>query len=86
MAEITKYRKIRPSSRDKEKSKRYKVDTSKISHGDILMVNIDHEAKPFRESYKFRGSDLAHKNSIHFTVKEFGTSIDITWSGATPIA
>jgi hypoxanthine-DNA glycosylase len=49
------------------------------------LVNIDHETKSFRKSYKFNGSDIAYKDSISFRVNDFGTSIDISWSGATPI-
>ena len=84
MTEITRNRTIRPSTR-LEKSKSYKIDTKTVYRGDILVVNIDHETKSFRKSYKFNGSDVAHKDSISFRVNDFGTSIDISWSGATPI-
>jgi len=84
MTEIIRNRTIRPSTR-LEKSKSYKIDTKNVSRGDILVVNIDHETKPFRKSYKFNGSDVAHKDSISFRVNDYGTSIDISWSGATPI-
>jgi hypothetical protein len=84
MTEITRNRTIRPSTR-LEKSKSYKIDTKIVSLGDILVINIDHETKPFRKSYKFNRSDIAHKDSISFRVNDFGTSIDISWSGATPI-
>lgn len=84
MTEIPRNRTIRPSTR-LEKSKSYKIDTKKVSRGDILVVNIDHETKPFRKSFRFNGLDVAHKDSISFRVNEFGTSIDISWSGATPI-
>lgn len=84
MTEITRNRTIRPSTR-LEKSKSYKIDTKTVSWGDILVVNIDHETKPFCKSYKFNGSDIAHKDSISFRVNDYGTSIDISWSGATPI-
>lgn len=84
MTEIARNRTIRPSTR-LEKSKSYKIDTKTISRGDTLVVNIDHETKPFRKSYKFNGSDVAHKDSISFRVNDYGISIDISWSGATPI-
>ncbi len=83
MKEIIRNRTIRPSTR-LEKSKSYKIDTKSVSRGDILVVNIDHESKPFHKTYKFAGSDIAHKNSIGFRVNDFGTHIDISWSGATP--
>lgn len=84
MSEITRNRTIRPSTR-LDKSKSYKIDTKTVSRGDILVVNIDHETKPFRKSFKFNGSDIAHKDSISFRINDYGTSIDISWSGATPI-
>ena len=84
MTEITRNRTIRPSTRN-EKSKSYKINTETVSRGDILVVNIDHETKPFRKTYKFNGSDVAHKDSISFRVNDYGTSIDISWSGASPI-
>lgn len=84
MTEITRNRTIRPSTR-LEKSKSYKIETKTVSRGDILVVNIDHETKPFRKSYKFIGSDVAHKDSISFRVNDYGTTIDISWSGVTPI-
>ena len=84
MTEITRNRTIRPSTR-LEKSKSYKIDTKTVSRGDTLLVNIDHEIKSFRKSYTFNGSDVAHKDSISFRVNDYGTSIDISWSGATPI-
>jgi len=83
MTEIIRNRTIRPATR-LEESKSYKIDTKAVSRGDILVVNIDHETKPFRKSYKFNGSDVAHKDSISFSVNDYGTTIDISWSGATP--
>ena len=84
MTEIIRNRTIRPSSR-LEKSKSYKIDTKKVLVDDILIVNIDHESDSFFRTYKFNGSDVAKKNSISFRVNDFGSSIDISWSGAEPI-
>ena len=84
MTEIIRNRTIRPSSR-LEKSKSYKIDTKQITRGDTLVVNIDHEGKPFHKTYKFNGADVANKDSISFRVNDFGTSIEISWSGAQPI-
>ena len=84
MSEIIRNRTIRPSSR-LESSKSYKIDTKAVSSGDTLIVNIDHESKPFKKTFTFRGSDVAHLNSIHFKVHDFGTHIEISWSGAKPI-
>lgn len=84
MTEIIRNRTIRPSSR-LEKSKSYKIDTKKVSAGDILIVNIDHESENLSKTYKFIGDDMATKNSISFRVNDYGTSIDISWIGAQPI-
>ncbi len=85
MAEITRNRTIRPSSRA-ESSRSYKIDTSNVTSNDTLIVNIDHESKPFKQFYKFSGSSVAGKNSISFRVNDFGTRIEISWSGAQPIS
>jgi hypoxanthine-DNA glycosylase len=77
-------RTIRPSSRQ-ETSKSYKINTEKVLSGDTLIVNIDHETKSFKKTYRFKGADVAHKDSISFRVADFGTHIDISWSGAQPI-
>ncbi len=81
MAEIICNRTIRPSSR-LETSNSYKIDTKKVLSGDTLIVNIDHESKPFKKTFRFNGSDVAHKNSISFRVS---THIDISWSGVQPL-
>lgn len=83
MAEIIRNRTIRPSSR-LETSKSYKIDTKTVLSGDTLTVNIDHESKPFKKSFRFKGSDVANRDSISFRVSDFGTHIDISWSGVQP--
>ena len=83
MAEITRNRTIRPSSRQ-EASKSYKIDTKKVNIDDTLIVNITHEDEKFNKTFRFRGSDVAAKNSIHFEVEFFENRIHITWSGAQP--
>jgi hypoxanthine-DNA glycosylase len=84
MDEIIRNRTIRPSSR-LETSKSYKINTKAVTARDILIVNIDHESKSFRATYKFHGKDVAHKDSISFRVNDYSSRIDITWSGAMPI-
>ncbi|TZF83665.1 hypothetical protein FW774_09325 [Pedobacter sp. BS3] len=84
MTEIIRNRTIRPSSRQRQ-SISYKIDTTKIGAEDILIVNITHENNSFNRTYKFKGSDVAHRNSIHFIVIDPDTSINISWSGAQPI-
>lgn len=84
MSEIIRNRTIRPSTR-LASSKSYKINTEKVSSGDTLVVNINHESNPFCKSFKFNGKDIAHKKSISFRVNEFGSSICISWSGAKPI-
>ena len=85
MAEVIRNRTIRPSTR-LESSKSYKIDTKSINREDTLVVHIDHESNSFQKTFKFNGADVAHKDSISFRVSDFGSSIDISWSGAAPIA
>ncbi len=84
MAEIHRNRTIRPSSR-LETSKSYKINTEGVSSGDILVVNIDHESQSFKKTYRFKGADIANRNSISFRVTDYGTHIDISWTGASPL-
>lgn len=83
MTELTRNRTIRPSSR--LESSTYKIDTKAVGANDVLVVNINHESKAFEKSFRFSGKDLATKNSIHFSVIESGSTIEINWSGARPI-
>lgn len=80
---ITRNRTIRPSTR-LETSKSYKIDTRSVTGGDTLVVNITHESKPFNKSFTFLGSSVKDKDSISFRVTDYGTHIDISWSGAQP--
>ncbi len=84
MPEIVRNRVIRPSTR-LESSKYYKIDTKKVYSGDTLIVNISHESMDYFRSYKFDGASVAKKASIGFKVKQAGSKIDVTWSGATPL-
>ena len=84
MADIIRSRTIRPSTR-LESSKSYKIDTKEVSRDDTLIVNIDHENKAFHKTYKFNGAEVADKDSINFRVNDFGTSVEISWSGAKPV-
>jgi hypoxanthine-DNA glycosylase len=83
MPQITRNRTIRPSSRQ-ENSKRYKINTKQVTKSDTLVVNIDHESRPFYETFKFKGADVANKASIHFWVNDNEDPIEINWSCATP--
>jgi len=83
METILRKRTIRPSSRN-EKSISYKIDTKAVTKGDTLVVEIDHESKSFNKTFQFKGSDISDKNSISFRVKDFETSIELSWSGAQP--
>lgn len=84
MGEIIKNRTIRPSSRVGNSP--YKVDTSKVGSRDFLIVNVDHETKEFKDTYRFNGTDLDNRDSIHFKVNEFSGNISLEWSGAEPIS
>lgn len=82
MAEIIRHRTIRPSTRLATSSK-YKINIEGISEEDILIVKIDHETKSFNQTFKFYGSDLIGRKSIHFKVLEV-PSVQIKWVGITP--
>ena len=84
MAIIYRKRVIRPSTR-KATSFNYRVDVAKVLAHDTLFVEVGHESEDFKKTYKFNGSDLAQKNNISFRVQDYGTHIDIQWSGAQPI-
>jgi hypoxanthine-DNA glycosylase len=83
MATIIRNRTIHPSTR-LEKSKSYKIDTENIGDGDVLRININHESNPLKRSYLFDGKDVCNRKSISFRVNDYGTHIDISWSGANP--
>lgn len=80
MAEVIRNRTIRPSTR-LATSVNYRVDVSRVLRTDTLVVNINHESKPFKRTYRFNGKDVADKNSISFIVVESSKTIDIIWSG-----
>ena len=83
MPEIIRNRTIRPSTR-KETSYNYRVDIAKVQAGDRLIVNINHESKPFKKTFYFSGKDLVLKDNISFRVQDFGDNIEIIWSRAKP--
>jgi hypothetical protein len=84
MTEIIRNRTIRPSTR-KETAVNYRVHVQAVESGDTYIANINHEKKSFKKTYHFSGKDLAHKNNISFWANDYGTHIDIVWSGAKPI-
>lgn len=67
MPEIIRNRTIRPSTR-LETSVNYRVHINGISNSDTLVVNIDHESKPFRKTYKFKGSDVVKKKRNYWEI------------------
>ena len=84
MTEILRNRTIRPSTR-LASSKSYKVDTRKVLHDDTLTVHVNHESLPYDRTFTFAGKDVAHRKSISFRVYDYGTHIDLHWSGAQPL-
>ncbi|MBV9988931.1 MAG: hypothetical protein JO301_14725 [Chitinophagaceae bacterium] len=84
MAEIIRNRTIRPSTR-LASSISYRVAINNLTHNDILVVNISHESKPFRKTFRFRGSDVLKHKSLGFRVKDWGTQIQIVWNSTQPI-
>jgi hypothetical protein len=53
MPEIIRNRTIRPSSR-KETSVNFRVHLNGITAAGTLVVNINHESKPFHKTFKLR--------------------------------
>jgi len=84
MPEIIRNRTIRPSTRQ-ETSINYRVAIDGITATDTLVVNIKHESKSFRKTFKFRGSDVLQKKSLGFTVQDDGTGLKISWNSTQPI-
>ena len=80
MGTITKTRTLRPSSREKESP--YRVHVDDVSVDDSLIVIIYHEDNLESELFRFRfnGTDLEEKNSIHFRAVEKDGGWDIVWS------
>ncbi len=83
MPEIIRNRTIRPSTR-KDTSVNYRVDIKGISANDTLVVNINHESKSFRKTFKFRGSDVLKRKSFGFKVSDDGKQIIIHWTSTQP--
>jgi hypothetical protein len=83
MAEIIRNRTIRPSSR-KTSSVNYRVALNGLTPGDTLVVNITHERKPYRKTFRFRGSEVLQKKSLGFKVTENGKDIQIHWISTQP--
>lgn len=85
MSKIIRRRTIRPSTR-LDSSKNYRIQVEGISSGDTVIVEIDHESKPFKKAYTFKGSDIIKKSSLSFTPVDYGTHIEIIWRSTQPIS
>jgi hypothetical protein len=84
MPEIIRRRTIRPSTR-KESSVNYRVHIIGIASNDTLIVSIDHESKPYRKTFKFKGSEVRKKKSLGFKVTDDGKRIEINWISTQPV-
>jgi len=76
---IERNRTIRPSTR--ESSSKYRVNLENVQTNDIIRINIDHETKPFQESYTIAAKSLMGKKNLYFNVQENGKDISIVWAG-----
>lgn len=84
MPEIIRSRTIRPSTR-KETSVNYRIHIDRIASSDTLTVNITHESKSFRKTFKFKGVDVLKKKSLGFKVVDNGRNgIEISWISTQP--
>ena len=84
MPEIIRNRTIRPSTR-KNSSVNYRVHIKGINTNDTLLVNISHESKSFKKTFKFKGNDVLKKKSLGFKVYDDGKQIIINWISTQPI-
>jgi hypothetical protein len=85
MPEVIRNRTIRPSTREKS-SVNYRVHINGIAAADTLIVNITHESKRFKRTFKFRGSDILKKKSLGFKVADNGRKgIEINWISTQPV-
>lgn len=84
MPDIIRNRTIRPSTR-LASSVNYRVHIEGVGANDILVVNITHESKPFKKTYRFRGLDVLKKKSLGFKVYDDGKTITINWTSTQPI-
>lgn len=84
MPEIIRNRTIRPSTR-LATSVNYRIHLEGLSVNDTLVVNINHESKPWRRTYRFNGREVLRKKSLGFKVSETGNRIEIYWISTQPI-
>lgn len=84
MPEIIRNRTIRPSTRS-DSSVNYRVHLDGLSNNDTLIVNITHETKDFKKTFKFKASDVLKKKSLGFKVSENEHGIVIVWISTQPM-
>lgn len=84
MPEIIRNRTVRPSTR-LATSVNYRIHLDGLSANDTLVVNINHESKPWRRTYRFNGRAVLRKKSLGFKVSETGNRIEIHWISTQPI-
>ncbi len=84
MATIERTRTLRPSTR--QRTSPYKVDTKRVGRPDSLRLTIFTEEKPMCAIgvFEFAGSDLASRDSIHFSAEEHQKKWRIKFTGAQP--
>lgn len=70
-------RTIRPKTHDSANS--YRVKIGRRDYYDKLIVNIDHEASDFNETYVFSGEEIKGYESIHFKAFERNGKVQIQW-------
>ncbi len=84
MPEIIRNRTIRPSTR-KDSSVNYRIHLDGLANGDTLVVNINHESKPFSKTFRFKGAEVLKKKSLGFRVLESGENVVVNWISTQPI-
>ncbi len=84
MPEIIRNRTIRPSTR-LATSVNYRIHLDGLSPNDTLVVNISHESRPWRKTFRFNGREVLKRKSLGFKVSEEGNRILIHWTSTQPI-
>ncbi|WP_415582574.1 hypothetical protein [Flavobacterium longum] len=84
MTEVIRKRTIRPSTR-KETSVNYRIHLDGLAHGDMLIINITHESKPFQKSFRFKASEVLKKKSLGFKVVQDTDVVQIQWMSTQPL-
>lgn len=84
MSQIIRRKSIKPPSQP-NRSKKYAVDTTKVSKDDVLIICLSEKDGAFNKDYKLNGDNVFPKKRIQFSVKKDNGETIVTWINSTPI-